>query len=230
MLQETRLYKKFSVGETLDLFASFYDGETFQNEVTERLSLGGILSKRLESLSGGQLQRVYLACALVHRPKLIFLDEPSNGLDPQSRRELWKILNEYKGRGASLVLTSHFMHEAEALADNILILDRGKCLATGTTTELISSYTRGHRLEIRYKDKLFLEKFSQAFKIDPSEKFEKITEQSLAYYFSDPIDFMERVTAFSKPFKEEISSFSLAQTTLEDVYLYLTGHGLRESK
>lgn len=230
MLQETRLYRKFTVLETLQLFASFYSGPVYTSEVLDRMSLRSFENKKLEELSGGQLQRVYLACALIHRPRIVFLDEPTNGLDPQSRHELWNVLREYKQRGAAMVLTSHFMHEAEALADRIMILDQGKCLALGTTAELIAQYTKGHRLEIIFKDSPSREVFEKSFTILSNEKSEKVSDNVQAYFFGEPLVFMERVTDFAKPNRNQIVSLRLAQTTLEDVYLHLTGRGLRESK
>ncbi len=137
-LQETRLQERLTVEEILRLFRSFYPaGRT----VAELLDLVGLAEKRtarFERLSGGQKQRLAVACALVSDPELLFLDEPTTGLDPQSRRQLWSVVEEARRSGHTVLLTTHYMDEAERLCDRVAIVDHGKVIALGTPRELVA--------------------------------------------------------------------------------------------
>jgi ABC-2 type transport system ATP-binding protein len=138
-LQETQLADKLTVQETLQLFRSFYHrGRT----IDELLSLVELESKRrswVGKLSGGQKQRLAVACALAGDPDLLFLDEPTTGLDPQSRRQLWQLLGEFRTQGGTILLTTHYMDEAETLCDRVAIVDHGRVIAEGSPRELIAT-------------------------------------------------------------------------------------------
>jgi ABC-2 type transport system ATP-binding protein len=138
-LQETRLAEKLTVEETLRLFRAFYhEGRT----VDELLGLVELDSKRTSwvgKLSGGQRQRLAIACALAGAPDLLFLDEPTTGLDPQSRRQLWGVLERFRAGGGTIVLTTHYMDEAEALCDRVAIIDHGRIIAAGRPQDLIET-------------------------------------------------------------------------------------------
>ncbi|MBC7562118.1 MAG: ABC transporter ATP-binding protein [Gemmatimonadaceae bacterium] len=138
-LQETQLADKLTVQETLSLFRSFYDAGRSIDEVIDLVQLGEKRTARVLGLSGGQKQRLALACALVGDPELLFLDEPTTGLDPQSRRQLWSLVEGLKRDGRTIVLTTHYMDEAERLCDNIAIVDHGQVIALGTPRQLIAS-------------------------------------------------------------------------------------------
>ena len=138
-LQETQLAEKLTVIETLTLFRSFYERGRMMDDVIDLVQLGEKRTARVNSLSGGQKQRLALACALVGDPELLFLDEPTTGLDPQSRRQLWTVLEGLKSEGRTILLTTHYMDEAERLCDNIAIVDHGTVIALGTPRELIAS-------------------------------------------------------------------------------------------
>src|ERR1700704_4530651 len=138
-LQETHLPDKLTVEEVALLFRSFFSRG---REVREVLDLVGLREKRsswVEKLSGGQKQRLAVACALVSDPDLLFLDEPTTGLDPQSRRQLWDVVQGFKARSKTVLLTTHYMDEAERLCDRVAVVDHGKVIAVGTPTELIAS-------------------------------------------------------------------------------------------
>jgi len=138
-LQETQLADKLTVEETLKLFRSFYHRG---REVGELLQLVELESKRkswVSKLSGGQKQRLSVACALVGAPDLLFLDEPTTGLDPQSRRQLWGILERFRADGGTILLTTHYMDEAEVLCDRVAIVDHGKLIALDTPKALIAT-------------------------------------------------------------------------------------------
>ncbi len=131
-LQETQLTEKLTVEETVQLFQSFYPRRRPVDEVIAAVQLGEKRTARVGQLSGGQKQRLALACAIVGDPELFFLDEPTTGLDPQSRRQLWALITRFKAEGRTIVLTTHYMDEAEQLCDRVAIVDHGKIIALGT--------------------------------------------------------------------------------------------------
>src|SRR5512135_1180379 len=135
-LQETRLSEKLTVRETIELFASFYNRPRSADTVMEELSLTEKADAWVGKLSGGQKQRLAVATALVGNPKVLFLDEPTTGLDPQSRRQLWDIVRQFQKRGGTILLTTHYMDEAEKLCDRLAIIDHGKIIAEGSPAEL----------------------------------------------------------------------------------------------
>jgi ABC-2 type transport system ATP-binding protein len=138
-LQETQLNEKLSVTETLQLFRSFYDQGPPIEEVIGLVQLGEKRHARVGALSGGQKQRLALACALVGNPEMIFLDEPTTGLDPQARRQLWDLITHFKRGGRTILLTTHYMDEAEVLCDRVAIVDHGKVIALGRPVDLMAS-------------------------------------------------------------------------------------------
>jgi ABC-2 type transport system ATP-binding protein len=135
-LQATGFLPQLSVEETLRLFAGMYPHNRGLEEIERTFELDKIRSARVKTLSGGQKQRLALACAVIHDPLLVFLDEPTNGLDTQSRRALWELILMLRAEGKTIVLTTHYMHEAEALADRIAIMDSGEVKALGSPAEL----------------------------------------------------------------------------------------------
>jgi ABC-2 type transport system ATP-binding protein len=138
-LQETRLPDKLTVTEILTLFRSFYDDGHEPGEVLEVVGLTEKRNTRTVHLSGGQRQRLALGCALVSRPEILFLDEPTTGLDPQARRRVWKVVEEFKKEGGTVLLTTHYMDEAERLADDLVIIDHGRIIARGSPQSIIDS-------------------------------------------------------------------------------------------
>jgi ABC-2 type transport system ATP-binding protein len=146
-LQETQLAEKLTVLETVTLFRSFFHQGPTPAESIALVQLDEKLQSRIGGLSGGQKQRLALACALVGDPQLLFLDEPTTGLDPQARRQLWELVEELKRAGRTVLLTTHYMDEAERLCDRVAIMDHGKVIALGTPRELIASIGIEHMLE-----------------------------------------------------------------------------------
>jgi ABC-2 type transport system ATP-binding protein len=146
-LQETQLAEKLTVEETVRLFRSFYTRGRTVDEVIGLVQLDEKRGARVGKLSGGQKQRLALACAIVGDPDLLFLDEPTTGLDPQSRRQLWDLITEFKSLGRTIMLTTHYMDEAEMLCDRVAIVDHGKVIALGTPVELIASLGAEHVVE-----------------------------------------------------------------------------------
>src|SRR5688572_21746455 len=146
-LQETQLAEKLTVDETLRLFRSLYARGRPVDDVVALVQLGEKRRARVGTLSGGQKQRLALACALVGDPELVFLDEPTTGLDPQARRQVWDLVEELKRMGRTIVLTTHYMEEAERLADRVAIVDHGRVIALGTPRSLIESLGAEHVVE-----------------------------------------------------------------------------------
>jgi ABC-2 type transport system ATP-binding protein len=147
-LQETQLAEKLTVEETVRLFRSFYHHGRPVDDTIARVQLDEKRRARVGTLSGGQKQRLALACALVGDPELLFLDEPTTGLDPQSRRQVWELVERFKAEGRTVLLTTHYMDEAERLCDRIAIVDHGHVIAQGTPRELIASLGAAHVVEV----------------------------------------------------------------------------------
>ncbi len=143
-LQDTQLSEKLTVDETLTLFQSFYRAARDVGEVIDKVELGEKRHSRVGTLSGGQKQRLAVACALVGDPQLLFLDEPTTGLDPQSRRQLWELIEKFQAEGRTIVLTTHYMEEAERLCDRVAIVDHGHVIAQGSPRELTESLDVSH--------------------------------------------------------------------------------------
>ena len=143
-LQETQLSEKLTVAETVRLFRSFYAKGRAVEEVITLVQLEEKTKARVGTLSGGQKQRMAVACAIVGDPKLLFLDEPTTGLDPQSRRQLWDLIAQFRAEGRTVVLTTHYMDEAERLCDRVAIVDQGKVIALDTPRALIASLGAEH--------------------------------------------------------------------------------------
>src|SRR6516162_6630025 len=149
-LQETRLGEKLTVLETLRVFRSFYGRGQTPESVMGQVELTEKAHAYVGKLSGGQRQRLAVACALVGDPDLLFLDEPTTGLDPQSRRQLWDILRGFRAQGRTIMLTTHYMDEAERLCDRIAVVDHGKVIALGTPAELIARLGGDHLIEVAF--------------------------------------------------------------------------------
>ncbi|AUX45360.1 multidrug ABC transporter ATPase [Sorangium cellulosum] len=153
-LQETRFPEKLQVAEVIALFRSFYPRGLEPEEALRRVSLQEKARAHVRTLSGGQKQRLSLACAIVGDPEVLFLDEPSTGLDPASRREIWEIVEDLKARGRTILLTTHYMEEAARLCDRVAIVDRGRVLSLGTPAALVASLGAEHVVEVEVDGEL----------------------------------------------------------------------------
>lgn len=143
MFQQTALLDFLTVGETLETFAALYRRPADRTALIARCRLDEILDQMNQRVSGGQRQRLLLALALVNRPRLVFLDEPSTGLDPQARKDLWDIIEAIKAEGSTLILTTHYMEEAQRLCDEVAIMDQGRIIARGAPQALIERHCSG---------------------------------------------------------------------------------------
>lgn len=149
LLQENKLYQKLKVFEAVQLFQSFYDHPLSVDHVLGELKLDDLSNRFLKDLSGGQRQRVFLATALVGNPELLFLDEPTTGLDPSARQDFWHIIDSLKKRGMNIVLTTHYMDEAETLCDDLVIIDKGQIIEQGSPLEIIERVMKGREVPER---------------------------------------------------------------------------------
>jgi ABC-2 type transport system ATP-binding protein len=227
-LQETQLAEKLTVEETVQLFRSFYARGRSVDEVIDVVQLGEKRRARVGKLSGGQKQRLALACAIVGDPELLFLDEPTTGLDPQSRRQLWDLIVELRASGRSIVLTTHYMDEAEKLCDRVAIVDHGKVIALGSPRELIASLGAEHVVEFTTPD-------APAGALDASTlesldgvqrvriKDGRWTLESTALARTVPALLAELSRRGSR-----LGELATHSATLEDVFVSLTGRQLRD--
>lgn len=225
-LQETQFIDKLTTGETMTLFGSFYG--LGKDRIEEVLALVNLLEKRkarVSSLSGGQRQRLALGIALLNNPKILLLDEPTTGLDPKSRREIWNILLELKKTGATMILTTHYMEEAQVLCDRIVIMDKGKFLAQGTLTELISRFGEGDIIQFKSNGDISseLESIPGFKRIIWEEKNTKGRMLVTNLAVSVPA-FMEMASRKNSTFME----LECRKMTLDDLFITMTGRNLNE--
>ena len=225
-LQETQLNEKLSVGEVVSLFRSFYARGPSPEAVIAMVGLEAKRTAWVGKLSGGQRQRLAVACALVNEPDLLFLDEPTTGLDPQSRRQLWTLLGEYRTRGGTIVLTTHYMDEAQVLCDRVAIVDRGRVIALGSPRELIASLGAEHVIE-------FAVEGGQAVPLPRLRALDGVrdvrpSEGTTCVHASE----LHRVLpALLETLAAEgltLTQFATHQATLEDVFVAHTGRHLRD--
>ena len=223
-LQTAALYPKLNVVEVLELFRSFYPSGRPVDELVELMDLGEKRKARTQDLSGGQRQRLSVALALVNDPELVFLDEPTTGMDPAARRMLWDVVLGLKQRGRSVLLTTHYMEEAEVLCDRLAIMDHGRILEAGTVDELVSR--RFHERAVRFDaiDGLTDEQLA-AF---PGVTSVKREGSAVLLYTRDVPATIGAVLAATERIGVDPANLAVRRATLEDVFLDLTGRALRD--
>ena len=223
-LQETQLSEKLTVGETIRLFRSFYGQGPEVDEVIGLAQLQEKRNARVGGLSGGQKQRLALACALVGDPELLFLEEPTTGLDPQARRQLWDLIEQFKSAGRTILLTTHYMDEAEKLCDRVAIMDHGKVIALGTPRELIASIGVEHMVEFsaaRPVDTAALGRIDGVHEVRTGDGSVRLQVTEL--HRAVPA-LLEELDRHGIPLTE----LRTHSATLEDVFVALTGRHLRD--
>jgi len=213
MFQTTALQDYITVRETLEMFQQIYPRTTPLQDLIKSCSLEEFLDRDTRRLSGGQRQRLLLAIALVNDPEVIFLDEPTTGLDPQARRNFWELVQSIKQRGKTIVLTTHYMEEAYRLCDDIIIMDHGRIIAQGTPDALLAKHFGEVVLQLPAVDfpadstQLEVQKSGDVIEIlsnDLNRTINQLTEQGVS-----------------------LAGLRIRQRTLEDLFLALTGRELR---
>jgi ABC-2 type transport system ATP-binding protein len=226
-LQETKLPEKLSVEETIRLFASFYRQAHTVDEVLDLVGLGEKRRAWYSKLSGGQKQRLAVACALVNRPELLFLDEPTTGLDPQSRRQLWDVVAAFRAGGHTVLLTTHYMEEAERLCDRVAILDHGRVIALGTPRELIAGLGAEHVVEFTLAGAAppdwdaDLRALPGVRAVRSADGVVSLTVAELHHTLPALMGMLERRG-------QALASLTTHHASLEDVFVSLTGRRIRD--
>jgi len=226
-LQETRLSDKLTVRETLNLFASFYRHPRPVADVIDDLELTEKADSWVGKLSGGQKQRLAVATALVGNPRILFLDEPTTGLDPQSRRQLWDIIRNFQSTGGTVLLTTHYMDEAERLCDRIAIIDHGKVIAEGTPKDLIERLGGHHMIELMVSDH-GSNMPHDAWKALPGVDAVHGDDGRVVLSVHEPHETIPAVLAAVTGRGLRLEHLTTRQASLEDVFVHLTGRHLRE--
>ncbi|MEW6522987.1 MAG: ABC transporter ATP-binding protein [Bacillota bacterium] len=224
-LQSAALYPRLTVLETVRLFASFYPDSLNPVIVLEQVGLRSSTRVLTSKLSGGQLQRLAIATSLVGNGELLFLDEPTTGLDPQARRALWQVITGLKDQGKTVFLTTHYMDEAERLCDRVAVVDNGRIIALGAPRALIHDHFRERAVE-------FADPTGIAANIDltrlPGVTRMERHHQTVTLYTTEVTATVENLLAKAGGNGSAIDEFNVRQATLEDLFLKLTGRRIRE--
>ena len=225
-LQETKFIDKLTVVETMNLFTSFYSTPGNSNSILDLVGLSTKKNSYVEHLSGGQRQKLALGIALINHPKILILDEPTTGLDPGARREIWNILIELKKKSTTLILTTHYMEEAEQLCDRIVFLDKGKILASGTLNQLLETNNLGEYVNFSLLNS------------NQSISWEKISGVRKIYWIDENLsgkvhvdDIVSFLPEFVREIKEknlQLLSFECKKMTLDDLFLSMSGRRLED--
>ena len=224
-LQSTTIYDQIRVKEVIDLFGNYYKKSIPSSKLLEEVSLTDKKNAFYRTLSGGQKQRVAMALAIVNDPEVLFLDEPTTGLDPQARRNVWSIVINLRKRGKTIILTTHYMEEAEQLCQRVGIIDHGEIIALDTPSNLIANTGLKSTIEFSVSQE-DSEKILQGLK-----GIGKVTQQSDNKFIlntKESSKALKELTRFSDKNNINMDNISVRKATLEDVFLSLTGRGLRE--
>jgi ABC-2 type transport system ATP-binding protein len=226
-LQETRLSEKLTVRETVELFASFYSQPRPAPQVIDEMQLSEKADSWVGKLSGGQRQRLAVATALVGNPQVLFLDEPTTGLDPQSRRQLWDIVRAFQSRGGTVLLTTHYMDEAERLCDRLAIIDHGQVIAEGSPAELINRLGGHHVVEFESSGDCNGSHTSTWASL-PSVESVRQEDALVCLTVREPHLAIPALLSAVAAQGKDLLHLSTRQASLEDVFVRLTGRHLRE--
>jgi len=227
-LQDTQLSEKLTVTETVRLFRSFYPDGRPVEDVIALVQLEEKRTARVGTLSGGQKQRLAVACAIVGNPRLLFLDEPTTGLDPQSRRQLWEMIAQFRSEGRTVVLTTHYMDEAERLCDRVAVVDHGKVIALDTPRALIASLGAEHVVTFTLESGTAVPGDDQLHALDGVTA----VRQELSGFELTSTELRRTVPALLSLVERTGSRLAELRThsaTLEDVFVSLTGRHLRDA-
>ena len=223
-LQTATLMPNLTARELVDLFGSFYRKALDSDRLLDQLGLQEKRNARVNTLSGGQQQRLSVSLALVNDPRIVFLDEPTTGLDPQARRQLWEVIGNMRREGKTVLLTTHYMEEAERLCDRVAIMDHGRILALDTPRELVRSHFTERAIQFTAQESATPEQFA-----DLPNVLRTAAEDSDILLYSDSVPrtlgaLLERADLQSL----DVGDVHIRRATLEDVFIKLTGRSIRE--
>ncbi len=224
LLQENNFIEKIKVKEIIEMFASFFKKSLKINDILDLIVLKEKEDSFVEDLSGGQRQRLAIGLALINDPRIVFLDEPTTGLDPQARRNVWGLIKKLKQEGKTIFLTTHYMEEAEQLSDYVYIMDQGKIIARGSTRELVSDLGRENVIDFEKGD---LEKEDIQQLINLFKKT-NVKDNQISIFVEKLSSAMSKLLKWSENKNLELDNLMIRRPNLEDVFLELTGKGLRE--
>ncbi len=213
--QNTALQDYITVRETIEMFRTLYNRRAAIDDIIEQCSLGDLLDRDNRKLSGGQRQRLLLAVALVNRPRIIFLDEPTTGLDPQARRNFWDLVQNIRAGGSTILLTTHYMDEAQVLCDEIAIMDSGRIMMQGSPDELLKKQYDGLIIELPISDLT-----------DDLSGVEHTVHENIGIIEVVTTDVSQSLQQLA-PHVSNLNQIKIRQPNLEDLFLDLTGHSLR---
>ena len=228
-LQETKLPEKLSVEETVRLFASFYRGARTVDEVLAQVELGEKRRAWYSKLSGGQKQRLAVACALVNKPELLFLDEPTTGLDPQSRRQLWHVIAGFRAAGNTVLVTTHYMEEAERLCDRVAIMDHGTVIALGTPRELIATLGADHVVEFTLAGDGGATALDGDLRGLPGVRAVRLHDGVVSLTVAGLHETLPALMGLLAGRQLALASLTTHHASLEDVFVSLTGRHIRDA-
>lgn len=227
--QSSAMFELLTVEENLDLFASFYPRSKQASEVLEMINLTDHRDKRVKSLSGGQRQRLAIGLAMISDPQIIFLDEPTTGLDPQARRNIWDIVLKLKELGKTTILTTHYMEEAEKLSDRVCIVDQGRIVTLDTPAALIDRLTKEREVRLSFQDGEEAARETEAVANEQPTVVRTSREgSSLKLWSVQPEETLYGVFGFTKERGYRVEQVSIREMSLEDVFIAFTGKEWRD--
>lgn len=221
-LQQSGFFDRLTVEETLVFFGAFYSATVPVADVIRRLQLEDKRRSRVGALSGGQLQRLSIAVALIHDPRIVVLDEPTTGLDPQARRALWEVIEAFRHEGRTVLLTTHYMEEAQRLCDRVAIMDHGRIVALDAPRALIRAHAPKTTVAVTMGDG------AVAFASLPGVQAVEQANGEVRLSTSDPLQTVQALIALRGGGQASFSQLRVEEASLEDVFLQLTGRRLRE--
>lgn len=227
--QSSAMFDLLTPKENLDLFATFYGRARQTVDILELINLTENRHNRVKNLSGGQRQRLAIGLAMISDPEIIFLDEPTTGLDPQARRNIWDIILQLKSLGKTIILTTHYMEEAEKLSDRVCIVDQGRIVTLDTPAALIEKLTEEREVRLSFLDGEEAAQDGESFAISlPTVSRTERDETSLLLWTAKPEDTLYDLFKFTKEKEYQIEQVSIREMSLEDVFISFTGKEWRD--
>ncbi|RJE88819.1 ABC transporter ATP-binding protein [Paenibacillus sp. 1011MAR3C5] len=227
--QSSAIFDLLTVEENLELFATFYPKSRSAAEVMEMINLTEQRNRHVRKLSGGQQQRLAIGLAMVNDPQIIFLDEPTTGLDPQARRNIWDIILKLKKIGKTTILTTHYMEEAEKLSDRVCIVDQGKIVALDTPAALIDSLTKEREVRLSFLDGTAAAAAAEdVARAHHAVVRTQLEDDTLQLWTTKPEETLYELFGFTKDRGYRVEQISIRELSLEDVFIAFTGKEWRD--